>query len=46
VSALLSGYKITGKEPDSESNLDSFGAPYGDFSNPQSLILYAYVKIT
>jgi RHS repeat-associated protein len=59
-------YKFTGKERDSESGLDNFGArynsstmgrfmspdwssgaptvPYADFSDPQSLNLYAYVR--
>jgi len=63
---VLSSYKFTGKERDSESGLDEFGAryyssqygrfmtpdwskspiavPYADYSNPQTLNLYAYVK--
>ncbi len=59
-------YKFTGKERDTESNLDNFGAryyssqygrfisadwsatpipvPYADFTDPQTLNLYAYVR--
>jgi RHS repeat-associated protein len=62
----VSPMHFTGKQRDTESNLDDFGAryyssslgrfatpdwaatavdvPYADFSNPQSLNLYSYVK--
>ncbi len=64
--ATVNHYKFTGKERDSESGLDNFGArydssqygrfmtpdwsknpesvPYADFSDPQSLNLYSYVR--
>jgi RHS repeat-associated protein len=63
---IVNHYKFTGKERDSESTLDNFGAryyssslgrfvsadwstiptpvPYANFTNPQTLNLYGYVK--
>src|SRR5262249_13664890 len=66
VTNFANHYKFTGKERDSETNLDYFGAryysnglgrwvtpdwaakatavPYAEFSDPQSLNLYSYVR--